>query len=309
MWVVISGSHGLIGSALTARLRQEGHQVTRLVRRLPGAGEVAWDPYEGTIDAAGLEGHDAVVHLAGAGIGAHRWTASYKAKVLNSRVEGTSLLARTLAELERPPAVLASASGVSFYGDRGDEELTEESGPGSGFLADVVRQWEASTRPAEEAGVRVTHLRSGVVQSPKGGALERLLLPFKLGLGGRWGSGRQWLSWISLDDEVSAILHVLEHDQLWGPVNLTAPHPVTVAGYAKTLGRALKRPAVLPTPTVALHLALGRELVRELLLASQRVLPAKLLASGFRHRHPDIDSALGDLLGSGAKGGGAAAAA
>jgi uncharacterized protein (TIGR01777 family) len=296
MRVLVTGSHGFIGTELVARLGQEGHQVTRLVRRLPGAGEVGWDPVEGTIDAGGLEGHDAVVHLAGAGIGDHRWTKAYKAKVLGSRVHGTSLLARTLATLQRPPAVLASGSGIGFYGDRGDEELTEESTAGTGFLAEVVRQWEASTAPAEQAGMRVVHLRTGVVLSPKGGALKRLLLPFRLGVGGRYGSGRQWLSWISLDDEVGGIVHVLEHERLRGPVNLTAPQPVTVGELAKALGRALNRPAVLPTPTLALDLLLGRELVREMLLSGQRVRPAKLMASGFQHRHADIHSALTQLL-------------
>jgi uncharacterized protein (TIGR01777 family) len=294
--VLVSGSSGLIGSALVARLRAEGHEVTPLVRRLPRSGEAAWDPKEGTTDAPALEGHDAVVHLAGAGLGDHRWTQSYKAEILHSRKEGTSLLARSLAGLERPPKVLASGSAVGFYGDRGDETLTEESGPGAGFLAEVVRQWEAATAPAEEAGIRVVHLRTGVVQSPKGGALGKLLLPFRLGLGGRIGSGRQWLSWISIDDEVGAILHVLQHQELRGPVNLTAPNPVRYGDYAQALGKALGRPAVLPTPALALQLLLGREMVREMLLSGQRVLPAKLQASGYQHRHPELDGALADLL-------------
>ena len=296
MRVLVTGSSGLIGSELVRRLEAEGHRVTRLVRRLPGPGEVGWDPKEGTADAAALEGHDAAVHLAGAGLGDHRWTRSYKAEIRNSRVNGTSLLARTLAGLDSPPAVLASASAVGYYGDRGDEELTEDSGPGGGFLADVVRQWEAAAAPAAEAGIRVVNFRSGVVQTPTGGSLQRLQLPFKLALGGRMGSGRQWLSWISLDDEISAILHVLATDELRGPVNLTAPQPVTYGEYAKALGRALRRPAVIPTPTWGLDLLLGREMVREMILGGQRVLPAKLRATGFQHRHPGIDDALGDLL-------------
>ncbi|MCA1691588.1 MAG: TIGR01777 family oxidoreductase [Acidimicrobiales bacterium] len=297
MRVIVTGSHGLIGGELARRLEQDGHQVTRLVRGLPGPGEAGWDPKEGTADAAALEGHDAAVHLAGAGLGDHRWTDAYKAEVLRSRVDGTTLLARALAGLDRPPTVMASGSAVGFYGDRGDEELSEESGPGSGFLADVVQKWEAATAPAEEAGIRVVHLRSGIVQTAKGGALKQLLLPYKLGLGGRLGSGRQWLSWVSLHDEVGAIGHVLQDEALRGPVNLTAPVPVTHADYARAVGRALHRPAAIPTPTLALNVKLGREMVREMVLSGQRVLPARLLASGFRHRHPDLDAALAEELG------------
>lgn len=296
MRVLVSGSSGLIGSELVQRLKAEGHEVTRLVRRLPGPGEAGWDPKEGTADAPALEGHDAVVHLAGAGLGDHRWTESYKAEILHSRKEATLLLSRTLAGLERPPRVMVSGSAVGFYGDRGDEELTEESGPGAGFLAEVVGQWEAATGPAEEAGIRVVHIRSGIVQSPKGGSLGRLKLPFKLGLGGRIGSGRQWLSWVSIDDEVGGILHLLQRDDVRGPVNVTAPYPVRFEEYAKALGRALGRPAVIPTPTLALELMLGRELVREMLLGGQRVLPARLLASGYRHRHPRLEGALAELF-------------
>ena len=300
MRVLVSGSSGLIGSEVVRRLEAEGHQVTRLVRRLPGTGEAGWDPKEGTADAPALEGHDAVVHLAGAGLGDHRWTRSYKTEILHSRTEGTGLLARTLAALDRPPRVLASGSAVGYYGDRGDEELTEDSGPGAGFLAEVVRQWEAATAPAEEAGIRVAHVRSGIVQSGKGGSLGKLKLPFQLGLGGRIGSGRQWLSWVSIDDEVGGILHVLQHEELQGPVNLTAPSPVPFGEYVKALGRALGRPTVIPTPTLGLDLLLGREMVREMLLGGQRVLPAKLQATGYRHRYPDIDSALAAALEQGA---------
>ncbi len=296
MRVAVTGSRGLIGTALAAALRAAGHSVTPVVRGLPGPGQVAWDPSEGTADAAGLEGHDAVVHLAGAGLGNHRWTDRYKAEILRSRTQGTTLLATTLAGLDRAPSVLVSGSAVGYYGDRGDEELTEESGPGSGFLADVVRRWEESTAPAEAAGIRVVHLRSGVVQAAHGGALERLLPPFRMGVGGRWGSGRQWLSWVHLDDEVGAILHALDDGSLRGPLNATAPQPVTVAGYARALGRAVSRPTLLPTPRPALVAMLGRELVEEMLLAGQRVLPARLLASGYVFRHPSIEEALADLL-------------
>lgn len=298
MKVAITGSTGLIGSALVRSLEADGHQVTRLVRGQPsGPRQVAWDPTGGVIDAAGLEGHDAAVHLAGAGLGDHRWTDDYKAKVLDSRVAGTSLLAETLASLDRPPAVLASGSAVGYYGDRGDEELTEASPPGTGFLAEVVQAWEAAAMPARQGGIRVALVRSGVVQSPQGGALKRLLLPFKLGLGGRIGSGRQWLSWVSLDDEVGAIRHVLGDESVSGPVNLTAPNPVTNAEFTRALGRVLHRPTLLPTPTPALQLVLGRELVSEMLLGGQRVLPAVLQASGYSFVHPSLEEALADMVG------------
>jgi uncharacterized protein (TIGR01777 family) len=295
--VAVTGASGLIGSHLVRSLQADGHQVTRLVRReATGSGEVRWDPGNGSIDAAGLEGHDAAVHLAGAGLGDHRWTNSYKATVLDSRVGGTSLLAETLASLDRPPAVLASGSAVGYYGDRGDEELTEQSAPGTGFLAEVVQAWEAAAAPAWRAGIRVAFLRSGVVQSPEGGALKRLLLPFKLGLGGRMGSGRQWLSWVAIGDEVGAIRHVLASESVAGPVNLTTPNPVTNAEYTRTLGRVLHRPTLVPTPTPALQLVLGRELVSEMLLGGQRVVPAVLRASGYTFAHPRLEEALAAML-------------
>lgn len=298
MRVLVTGSSGLVGSALARSLEADGHDVTRLVRRAPsGAHEVRWDPTGGTIDAAGLEGHDAAVNLAGAGIGDQRWTARHKAAIRESRVRGTDLLARTLASLDRPPAVLASGSAVGFYGDRGDEELTEESGPGTGFLAEVVREWEAATAPAREAGIRVATFRSGIVLSTEGGALRRQLLPFRAGIGGRIGSGEQWFSWISIEDEVGGLRHILGRDDIQGPVNLTAPGPVTNAQFTRALGRALRRPTLLPTPTAALWILLGRELVAEMLMASQRVLPTVLVASGYSFRHPAIDAALSDLLG------------
>ncbi|MGH9280340.1 MAG: TIGR01777 family oxidoreductase, partial [Acidimicrobiales bacterium] len=223
---------------------------------------------------------------------------AYKTRILRSRVNGTDLLSRTLASLDAKPAVLASGSAVGFYGDRGDDEVTEATGPGAGFLAEVCRQWEAATVPAEDAGIRVAHLRTGIAQSRDGGALKQLLLPFKLGLGGRFGSGRQWLSWIHIDDYVDATRFVLDHDELRGPVNLTAPNPVTVGEYAAALGRALHRPTFLPTPTFALDVLLGREMTREMLLGGQRVLPARLQGAGFTFRHPDLDEALVDVLGS-----------
>jgi uncharacterized protein (TIGR01777 family) len=267
-----------------------------LVRSRPGPGEAAWDPAAGTIEADKLEGHDAVVHLAGVGIGDHRWTDEHKRAVLDSRVQGTGLLARTLAGLSSPPAVLASGSAVGFYGDRGDEELTEASSRGSGFLADVVAAWEAAAAPAADAGIRVALVRSGVVLTAKGGALKKQLLPFKMGVGGRLGTGKQWLSWISLDDEVAALLHVLATEGLSGPVDLTSPEPVTNASFTATLARVLHRPAVLPVPTPALNALFGREMVQEMMLGGQRVLPAALQASGFTFAHPGLEDALRHTL-------------
>jgi uncharacterized protein (TIGR01777 family) len=297
--VLVSGSHGLIGSALVESLERDGHQVTRLIRgRIPQAtGEAAWDPKEGTVDEPALEGHDAAVHLAGAGLGDHRWTSEYKKEILESRVRGTLILTHALAKLDRKPSVLVSGSAVGYYGDRGDDEMTEDSGPGAGFLAEVVRQWEAAALPAKEADIRTVSLRSGIVQSAKGGGLKKLLLPFKLGLGGRFGSGRQWLSWVHVDDEVAAIRYALEHDSIEGPMNATSPNPATIGQYAEALGRAVHRPTKIPTPTFALKAILGGEMTDEMLLGGQRVLPAKLQAAGFEFRHPDLDEALADVLG------------
>lgn len=297
MKVVVTGSHGLIGGELVAQLTGDDHQVTRLVRGAAGPGEAAWDPAAGTIDAGKLEGHEAVVHLAGAGIGDHRWTDDHKRAVLDSRVRGTDLLARTLAGLASPPQVLVSGSAVGFYGDRGDAELTEASGPGTGFLAGVVAAWEGAATPAADAGIRVVTVRTGVVLSPKGGALKKQLLPFKLGVGGRLGSGRQHLSWIALDDEVAALRHVVTTDGLSGPVNATSPHPVTNAEFTATLARVLHRPALLPVPTLALHALFGRQMVAEMMLGGQRVLPAALQASGFTFAHPRLEEALRGMLG------------
>jgi uncharacterized protein (TIGR01777 family) len=234
--------------------------------------------------------------LAGAGLGDHRWTKEYRKRILRSRVNGTTLLARTLARLDHKPQVLASGSAVGFYGDRGDDELTEDMAPGAGFLAEVCRQWEAATEPAEEAGIRVAHIRTGIAQSTAGGALKSLLLPFKLGLGGRFGSGRQWLPWIHIDDDVRAIRFVLDNDTVHGPVNVAGPNPARVRDYTKAIGRALNRPAVLPTPTIALNVILGRDMTREMLLGSLRVVPQRLLQAGFSFVHPDLDETLADVL-------------
>lgn len=298
MRVLVTGSHGLIGGALIAQLLADGHQVTALVRGgHAGADEAAWDPAAGTIEADKLEGHDAVVHLGGVGIGDHRWTDEHKRAVLDSRVQGTALLARTLAGLDAPPAVLASGSAVGFYGAaHGDEELTEADPPGTGFLADVVTRWEEAAAPAADAGIRVAWIRSGVVLSAVGGALKKQLLPFKAGIGGRIGTGRQWLSWISVDDEIAAIIHVLTTAAVHGGVNVTAPQPVTNAEFTATLARVLRRPAVIPVPTPALRLLFGAEMVKEMMLGGQRVLPARLQASGFAFAYPGLEGALRHLL-------------
>ena len=295
--MVVTGSHGLIGSALLPALERQGHVVRRLVRGEARGADMAWDPAGGTLDVAGLEGTDAVVNLAGAGIGDRRWSAGRKRLIRESRVAGTRLLAQSLARLEAVPKVMVSGSGVNVYGDRGDEALTEDSGPGQGFLAQVCREWEAATAPAEAAGVRVVHIRSGIVLSARGGALKKQLPLFRAGLGGRLGRGDQYVSWISIDDEVGAIAHALATESLRGPVNLTAPNPVTNAELTATLGRVLGRPAVLRVPGAALAAVLGRQLVAELLLASMRVLPSRLEASGYAFRHPQLEEALRAVLG------------
>src|SRR6188472_4239155 len=261
MDVLVTGAHGLIASALIPRLRTDGHRVVRLVRGEPeGSDDVRWDPAAGTIDAAGLEGVDAVVHLAGAGIGDKKWTPARKQLILDSRTQGTDQLARTLAGLTRPPQVLLSGSAVGYYGNRGAEELTEAAAPGDDFPARVCVAWEAATAPAEEAGIRVVHLRTGIVLAAHGGALHRMLLPFRLGLGGRIGSGEQYLSWITLDDHVGAMRHLLATDSVGGAVNLTAPNPVTNAEFTRALGSSLHRPTALPTPLLPLKAVYGAEL-------------------------------------------------
>ena len=300
MDVAVTGSHGLIGTALVLALRERGDTVRRLVRSEPAPGDgpgpfVRWDPQAGTIDRAALEGVDGVVHLAGAGIGDKRWTDARKREILESRTKGTSLLAEALAGLDQKPAVFVSSSAIGYYGDRADEKLTETAPSGHGFTADVCVAWEAAAQPAAEAGIRVAHPRTGIVLSRAGGALPRLLPLFKLGLGGRLGSGRQWWSWITIDDEVAALLHLLDGD-LAGPVNLAAPGAVTNAEMAKTLGRVLHRPAVLPVPAFGPKLVLGRELGTELLFFSQRVVPDRLEASGFRFSFPDLERGLRHVL-------------
>jgi uncharacterized protein len=292
----VTGSSGLVGTALIERLRATGHQAIPVVR--PGStssGErLRWDPYAGTIDTAGFEGLDAVVHLAGAGIGDKRWTPEQKQTIVQSRVVPTTLLAETIAGLQRPPAVLVSGSAVGWYGARGSEVLTETSPPPNphDFASDVCRQWEAATTPAEAAGIRTVHLRTGLVLASGGGVLPRMALPFKLGLGGRIGSGKQYMSWIGLADELGAILHAITNPGLSGPVNATAPTPVTNAEFTAALGHAVRRPTLLPTPLPALKLVYGSELVDLLLVGGQRVVPDRLEASGYEFSQPDLELAL-----------------
>ena len=291
MKVAVTGSHGLIGSALVAQCEREGHDVIRLVRGAPqGPGEVRWDPEAGTVDGPALEGVDAVVNLAGEGVAEKRWTPAQKARIRDSRVRGTTALAEALAALASKPAVLVNGSAVGYYGERGDTVLAEDARPGECFLADVVVEWEAATAPAADAGIRVVCARTGIVLSRRGGALKRQLPLFRAGLGGRLGSGKFWMSWISITDEVNALMHAIDTPSLSGPVNLVSPHPVTNAELTKALARALHRPAFLTVPPFALNLALGGELT-ENLLASQRVRPTKLEASGFAFTYPTIDDA------------------
>lgn len=296
--VAISGASGLIGGALTAFFATGGHRVDPLVRRAPRADttEIYWDPARGEIDAARLEGVDAVVHLAGENIAAGRWTAARKEAIRASRVEGTRLLCRALAGLSRGPSVLVSASAIGYYGDRGDEPLREESPPGSGFLADVCQAWEAATAPAAQAGIRVVTLRNGLVLTGRGGALVRMLGPFRLGLGGVMGSGRQYMSWIALDDLVRAIHFAMLTTTLAGPVNAVAPRPATNAEFTRTLGRLLRRPTILALPRFVIRLVFG-EMGPALLLASARVLPSRLEAAGFQFRHAELTDALRSALG------------
>ncbi|MCG3157137.1 MAG: Epimerase family protein [bacterium] len=296
MKVLVTGSTGLIGSAFIKALHAQGHQVVRLVRAPLASSEpvVRWDPAAGTIDTPGLEGLDAVVHLAGETI-ARRWTAARKRSIRESRVAGTRLLAQTLARLQRPPKTLISASAIGYYGDRGDTVLREDSGPGTGFLPETSVAWEQAAQPAAQAGIRVAHPRTGVLLTTAGGALKEMLLPFRLGVGGVLGSGRQYWSWIAFDDVIGGLLHALHNENLSGPFNLVAPQPVTNREFTKVLGRVLSRPTVMPVPKFALRLLLG-EMAEGLLFASARVEPAKLLAAGYQFRHPDLEGALRALF-------------
>lgn len=292
MRILISGSTGLIGEALTAAAAGRGHEITRLSRgNAVTAPRVLWDPVTGEIPLRLLEGFDAVVHLAGESIAAGRWTAARKKRIRDSRVYGTANLVRALTSLERPPKIFVSASAIGFYGDRGNDVLTEESVAGEGFLPSVCREWEAAADPLRALGARVVHARFGIVLSRKGGALPKMLLPFRLGLGGPIGNGRQWWSWVALPDVVESLLHMLENGSLAGPVNVTAPVAVTNRDFTDTLGRVLRRPTVFPLPAFAARLVLG-EMASALLLASARVEPRRLAQSGFTFRFPDLGTAL-----------------
>jgi len=298
MKILISGSTGLVGSKLVPLLTAGGHDVARLVRtaKTKDGRQISWDPAAGTIDGGSIQGFDAVVHLAGENIAAGRWNAARKARIRDSRVNGTRLLCETLASLENPPKTLVSASAIGFYGDRGDEELDERSAAGTSFLANVCKEWEAAADSAREKGVRVISLRIGVVLSPEGGALQKMLTPFKLGAGGIVGNGWQYWSWIGIDDVVSVIQHALKSDELSGPVNCVAPNPSTNRQFTKTLGRVLSRPTIFPLPAFVAKLMLGG-MADELLLASARVHPKRLQETGYEFRHPQLEAALRHLLG------------
>jgi len=296
MKIVVSGSTGLVGSALAPVLKSKGHEVVSLTRSSSSAaqqraGAVIWDPMSGELRREDLEGVDAAIHLAGENIAAKRWTAEQKAKIRDSRVLGTRLLAETLAKLKSPPNTLVCSSAIGFYGDRSDERLTEDSPPGTGFLADTCRAWEAAAKPAHDRGIRVVHLRTGLVLASQGGALAKMLPPFRLGIAGIIGNGRQYMSWISLDDLVAVIGHALSNDALSGPVNAVAPNAVTNHEFTKTLGQVLRRPTFFPLPEFAARLAFG-EMADGLLLASTRVEPKRLLESGFNFRFPELEAAL-----------------
>jgi uncharacterized protein (TIGR01777 family) len=307
MRFVLGGASGLIGKALVESLRNDGHDVTRLVRDAKSTASgvgfsrdddlVSWNQEVGELDPGALEGSGVFVNLSGASLGDRRWSARRKQEILGSRVRATRLMAETAAVVAPRDGVLVSASAVGFYGDRGDEELTEQSSSGTGFLAEVCRNWEAATKPAEIAGVRVVHLRSGVVLARDAGALGKQVPLFRVGLGGRLGTGRQWLSWISLEDEIGAIRHAAENPELTGALNAVAPAPVTNADFTKALAGALHRPALLAVPGLALRVAFGNELAKELLLSGQRAFPARLLDTGYSFTDPDLAPALERILG------------
>ncbi len=295
MRVVVAGSSGLIGTELCTRLRTDGHDVVTLVRRQAGAGEIRWDPAAGSLPDGALDGVDAVVNLAGAGIGDHRWSDEYKRTLVSSRLTTTELLAERIGSAASPPAVFVSGSAIGFYGNRGDEVLDERAAPGDGFLSDLCVRWEAAATAARSAATKVAVIRTGIVLSGHGGALRKQLPLFKVGLGGRFGDGRQWQSWITLDDEVGAIRHLLSNPSD-GAFNLTAPNPVTNAEFAKALGAALHRPTVVPVPSFGPKLLLGGELTEALLLEGQRVVPAALQAAGYHFTHPELAGALAAVL-------------
>jgi uncharacterized protein (TIGR01777 family) len=296
MNILISGSNGLIGKRLVSLLNQGGHAVVRLVRKEPATGDRRfWNPDAGTLDPAVFDGIDGVVHLGGVNIAEARWSEKQKARLRDSRVNSTSLLASTMASLDHKPSVFVSASAIGYYGERGDEELFEESPPGEGFLPELCQAWEEATLPAANADIRVVDLRLGMVIDRQEGALSKMLMPFKMGLGGVMGSGQQYWSWISLEDAARAIEFALTNEELRGPVNGVSPQPVTNREYTKSLGKALHRPTIFPMPAFAARLAFG-EMADGLMLCSARVIPSRLTAAGFEFRHPTLDAAFADIL-------------
>jgi hypothetical protein len=295
MRIAITGASGLVGTALAKRLSGQGHEIIRMTRQAAGPGELAWSVEQGIFDPAQAEGLDVLAHLAGENVAEGRWSEEKKERIRHSRVTGTGSLCRSLAQLRQPPRVLVCASAIGFYGNRGEEVLTEDSEAGRGFFPEVCAQWEDAAKPAAEAGIRVAHLRIGVVLSETGGALGKMLIPFKFGLGGRLGDGRQFISWIALDDLLDAIEYAIARESLAGPVNATAPNPVTNQEFTRALAAAVNRPALFPVPSFALRLAVG-EMADEALLASARVMPTRLLAAGFKFQFPELEPALRRLL-------------
>ena len=297
MKVLIAGATGLVGTALKRSFDKKGIDVSDLVRTAANIGlpEVEWHPNKGEINAAALEGFDAVINLAGESIAEGRWSEEKKKRIRESRIQGTKLLSETIATLSRPPKVFLCASATGFYGNRGDEILDEDSAPGKGFLADVCREWEDATRAASDAGIRVVNLRFGPIFSSEGGMLSKLLTPFKLGVGGKVGSGKQYVSWVAMDDVVGAVNFALDHEELRGPVNVVAPDAVTNLEFTRTLGKVLSRPTFFAVPEFAARLAFG-EMADEMLLASERVVPKRLDEAGYRFRYPELGPALQHVL-------------
>ncbi|MFN2576856.1 MAG: TIGR01777 family oxidoreductase [Pyrinomonadaceae bacterium] len=296
MKIAIAGSSGLVGSALIPILQSDGNQITRLVRASPKAGEIEWHPNQDALSAGKFEGLDVIINLAGESIAAGRWTDEQKRKIHDSRVNGTHLLSEALAKMNARPKTFICASATGFYGDRDEEILDEQSESGSGFLAGVCREWEQATEPASKAGVRVVNLRFGPILAREGGMLSKLLTPFKMGMGGRVGSGKQYISWIALEDAVSAIKLAIDTQTIHGPLNVVSPRPVTNEEFTKTLGHVLNRPTALAMPAFAVRLAFG-EMADEMLLASQKVMPKKLTSAGFEFRYPDLEGAMKKYVG------------